>query len=333
MHFDIFDPITLRRVGYVPTWHSARWEDTYNTMGEFTLEVLDTDDNRALLQLGCWVRKSDADSLMRICSRSNANQGGYLVVSGFSAAWILSKRASTAIVKGENAEAAMRRLVQQMQPWPNLYLGPAVGFDTIFDSQISGDTVFNYCATIGAACDLGFKIVLAQDSGGAYLRFDVYRPAQDKNRVYSRAFGNLIAPTWTFADNASANVAIVQGAGEGASRATVTVGLTDSTGADRREIYVDARDLQPDEGETNASPAYLARLAARGAKKLLDALPIGDVDFSIDDDSLQPGDVVRVILPDLGYTATARIASVITQSQEGGETRSVRVSAPVWEAL
>ena len=62
---------------------------------------------------------------------------------------------------------------------------------------------------------------------------------------------------WAFGDGDYANVAVVQGAGEGENRATVTVGLTDATGADRRELYVDARDVQPDEekGETNKSEA------------------------------------------------------------------------------
>ena len=62
-------------------------------------------------------------------------------------------------------------------------------------------------------------------------------------------------------------MAVVQGAGEGANRATVTVGLTDATGADRRELYVDARDVQPDEekGETTTSTEPTCeRLMARG---------------------------------------------------------------------
>ena len=101
----------------------------------------------------------------------------------------------------------------------------------------------------------------------------------------------------------------MQGAGEGESRATVTVGLTDATGADRRELYVDARDVQPDEekGETSRSEAYLERLMARGTTKLLEQLRTGSIELTIDAEGLSPGDVAFCTIPELGYKATVRV--------------------------
>ena len=61
----------------------------------------------------------------------------------------------------------------------------------------------------------------------------------------------------------------VQGAGEGDERATVWVGDVNATGSDRREMYVDARDVQPEDGETSTSQSYLEKLADRGGEKLL----------------------------------------------------------------
>ena len=129
-------------------------------------------------------------------------------------------------------------------------------------------------------------------------------------------------------------MAVVQGAGEGANRATVTVGLTDAAGADRRELYVDARDVQPDEekGETNTSPDYLQRLMDRGTNKLLEQLRTGSIEVSLDAD-LSPGDVAICTLPELGYKATVRVADVITQSQSDGTTRTLRLGTPVWHRL
>ena len=144
--------------------------------------------------------------------------------------------------------------------------------------------------------------------------------------------GQPLNAGWSFSDTDYANVALVQGAGEGNERATVWVGDVDSTGADRREMYIDARDIQPDEdkGETNTSQSYLEKLADRGGEKLLAQLRTGSIEFDVDDDSLQVGDVLSVSLPQLGYTAMVRVADIITQSQEDGTTRTIRLGTPTW---
>lgn len=292
MTLDVLDATTLARLGRIEVWVSLYWDEPYNTLTESKLEVRPTQENLELLREGRWLKRSDSNVPMRICHRSNENQDANLVCTLFPATWIFSKRVSTETVKDENAEQAMRRLVAAMQPWPRLELGELVGFDTRYTAQTSGGSVLNYLTTIGAACDLGFRIVLSGKNADKKLRFEVYRPTADPNNRFSTKWGNLQGASWAFGDNDYANVAIVQGAGEGENRATVTVGLTDAAGADRRELYVDARDVQPDEekGETNQSADYLQRLMDRGTNKLLDQLRTGSIEISLDAD-LAPGDV------------------------------------------
>ena len=164
------------------------------------------------------------------------------------------------------------------------------------------------------------------------LLFECFRPTFDPNRRYSPQWGNLLNAGWSFADTDYANVALVQGAGDGDARATVWVGDVDSTGSDRREMYIDARDIQPDEDnkETTTSQTYLQKLADRGGEKLLSQLRTGSIEFSVEDDSLQVGDVLRVSLPQLGYTAMVRVADIITESQDSGTTRTLRLGTPTW---
>lgn len=335
MTLDVLDELTLARLGRVEVWVSLYWDEPYNTEGEFTLEVRPTEENLALLREGRWLRRSDSDVPMRICHRSNENADSNLVITGFPGTWILTKRVSTTIVKNENAEVAMRRLVSDMAPWPRLRLGPLHGFDAKYEQQTSGGSVFGYCATLGAACDLGFRITVQGKNTDKYLQFEVYRPTADPNNRFSTKWGNLQQAAWAFGDSDYANVAIVQGAGEGENRATVTVGLTEATGADRRELYVDARDVQPDEekGETTKSQAYLERLMARGTNKLLEQLRTGSIELTIDAEGLSPGDVAYCTIPELGYKATVRVADVITQSQSDSTTRTVRLGTPVWRKL
>lgn len=334
MTIDVLDELTLARIGQIEVWVSLYWDEPYNTLTESKLEVRPTAENLELLREGRWLKRSDSSVPMRICHRSNENEDANLVCTLFPATWIFSKRVSTATVKNENAEAAMRRLVTAMEPWPKLELGELVGFDTIFTTQTSGGSLLEYFTTLGAACDLGFRVVLSGKNADKKFLFEVYRPTADPNNRFSSKWGNLTGASWAFGDNDYANVAIVQGAGEGENRATVTVGLTDATGADRRELYVDARDLQPDEenGETNTSAEYLQRLMARGTNKLMDQLRTGSIEITLDAD-LAPGDVAFCTIPELGYKATVRVADVILQSQADTTSRTLRLGTPVWRKL
>ena len=190
--------------------------------------------------------------------------------------------------------------------------------------------MFDYCKTIGQACDLGFRIVLDGKGSKKKLLFECFRPTFDPNRRYSPRWGNLLNAGWSFADTDYANIALVQGAGEGDERATVWVGDVNATGSDRREMYVDARDVQPEDGETSTSQSYLAKLADRGGEKLLAQLRTGSIEFDVDDDTLQVGDVLSASLPQLGYTAMVRVADIITQSEDSGTTRTIRLGTPTW---
>ena len=334
MRLDVLEADTLVRVGWVDVWVSLYWDSPYYSEGGFTLEVRPTDENLQLLTEGRWLVRSDENPRipMRICSRANQNEDANLVVSGYPATWLLTKRVSAVSINNQPAEAAMRSLVSAAKPWPRLELGTEYGFDTTFEKQTSGGTVFDYCQTIGQACDLGFRVILDGKGAEKKLLFECFRPTYDPNNRYSPKWGNLLNAGWSFSDTSYANVALVQGAGEGSSRATVWVGDTERTGFARREMYVDARDIQPDEekGETTASQSYLDKLADRGGQKLLAQLRTGSIEFDVDDDTLAVGDVLRVSLPQLDYTAMVRVADIITESQSSGTTRTIRLGTPSW---
>ena len=68
---------------------------------------------------------------------------------------------------------------------------------------------------------------------------------------------------------------------------------------------MDARDIQPEDGETVKSDSYLKKLADRGASKLLEQLRTGSIEMTLDADGLEPGDVCFCSLPELGYKATS----------------------------
>ena len=335
MTFVILDETTLARLGNIDVWVSVYWDEPYNTEGSFSLEVRPTPENLALLREGRWVVRTDAAVKipMRICHRSNENEDANLVVTGYPATWIYTKRVSTSAVKNEAAEAAMLALAKAAAPWPKLEVAEPKGFDTKFKNQTSGAALFDYFKTVGAACDLGFRVILSGKNSTKNLVFEVFRPTADPNNRFSTKWGSLREASWAFGDGSYANVALVLGAGEGSSRAMVWVGDTDAAGAERREMIIDARDVQPEDSETNTSASYLKRLADRGASKLLEQLRTGSIEMTLDADGLEPGDVCFCSLPDLGYKATVRVADIIIQSQTDGTTRTARLGTPVWHKI
>ena len=209
----------------------------------------------------------------------------------------------------------------------------AEGFDTTFEQQTSGATLFDYFKTVGSACDLGFRVILMgkNSAKNSCSRSGGLLPTP--TTAFRPGGGSLREASWAFGDGSYANVALVLGAGEGSSRAMVWVGDTDAAGAERREMIIDARDVQPEDSETNTSASYLKRLADRGASKLLEQLRTGSIEMTLDADGLEPGDVCFCSLPDLGYKATVRVADIIIQSQTDGTTRTARLGTPVWHKI
>ena len=103
------------------------------------------------------------------------------------------------------------------------------------------------------------------------------------------------------------------------------VDMTD--GKDRRELVVDAKDLQMDDGETMEN--YLKRLESRGIEKLLEHqnvfscsfIPNGK-DFGVRYDL---GDVLTVHLGEYGLKLKARVAKFTQKSQKNKTETTVEV--------
>lgn len=330
---DVLDSETLVRVGWVESFVSLLWVDAYYTMGSMTLEVQATDENLALLTEGRWVRRSGSDVPMRICARrssTSSTSGETLVCTGAPANWILSKRVQQSALAAGNAETLMRQLAALATDWPRpdcprFELGEAVGFDTTYENDLSCGSAFDLLSTVGQSCDLGFRVRLDGKNASKRLLFEVYRPTQNPNNRFAEAYGNLSDVTWAFGDSDYANVAFVEGA-----EATVLCGDTDATGADRRELYVDATSEKPESDETAESYTYLSRLMDTGYEKLLAKRRTGTIDFTLSDDSLAVGDVITASLPRLGYKATARVVEIELKSQLGETTRTARIGTPIW---
>lgn len=317
---DVFD-INMERIGALQTWISMVWREEYNGAGKFQVEVQRTDAGVRLLQRWHYCGLRGRDTVMVIQSVQVTDDR--IIANGATALWILSKRISTEVVKDTNAELAMRSLVGGMSPWPCIELGETAWLEDKYPNQASDDTVLEYLKKIGTAVDMGFRI----RRDGKRLLFECYKPTLNANARYSDQYGNIAEPSYTVSDIDTANVAVVAGAGEGEARITVTAGATDAEGADRLETYLDARNYQLGENETEDE--YRERLKRHGEQQLVKLARIETVKFDVHDDRAKLGDLIQVELSAVNLRIRVRVTSEEIVSQRNQTKRSIGVGTPV----
>lgn len=324
--FNIYDK-SLNRIGTIETWVSLLWQEGYNTVGTFVIECQQTKEVAKLLKVGNYIGRGDFKTLCFI--RSVEIRNHLIVANGHPAVNILGERVSTTVINNQNAEEAMRSLVANMSPWECVEVGNLAGITEKFERQISDKTILQYCEEISAEIDAGFEFRF--DKANKKLLFEIYKPVKNENLVFATKFGNLAEITYSETDNQFKNIAVVAGAGEGDARITVTVGNLAATGVERREMYVDARNIQPEEGETEE--AYRIRLENEGLERLAAQIKIENLSAKINSDDFGKryflGDVVTCILDDLGVKLDTRIIGFSYISQNNQTVTELEFGKPI----
>jgi ribosomal 50S subunit-recycling heat shock protein len=123
-------------------------------------------------------------------------------------------------------------------------------------------------------------------------------------------------------------VAIVAGAGEGSKRVTVTAMIGNPTGTERRELYVDARNEQPEEGET--TNAYKQKLTQIGLQRLAETLKVETLNFLVkESDDVKLGDIINVSLDEFDISLQARVVEEQILNQNNTTVRTISVGTPI----
>lgn len=322
MECNIYD-LELNRIGVLSTWVSMVWEERYNTDGSFQIEVQQTEEAAKLLKEDRYAGIKESSTLMII--KAVRISDGKIIASGYPALWVLSDRVSTAVVSNENVESALRSLVSAMDPWPRLELGESAGLTDVFTAEKSDASLLEYCQVIAQAVDIGVR--LRHDKKSKKLLFECYKPYVNANARYSTAYGNMGNLEYSSSTASLKNVAIVAGAGEGDARITVQAGATSTTGAERREMYVDARNEQPKDGESDEY--YRARLVRYGEEKLVGQVRIENFSFVLDDERASLGDIVTCNVPEIGVKLQVRITGIRRTSQNNGTSVEASVGTPI----
>lgn len=339
--FEVNDT-TFDSIGEVNQYESLIWPDKFNGYASFELWAPITEENSEYFKKGniLWCGGDNAAVIEIVKSEIDENGTKTYNVKGRTLEMLLTTRIiwGTYNAVNKDTSTAMYEIVNQNcvnpsnanRKIPYLKLAEDLKFGGKITYQKTGGEVYDSLSTIASTYDLGFSVLFRPKT--KELIFEVLEGVdrtveQSVNDPveFSTELEDLLSSSYYTNDQDIKNVAFVQGEGSGSSRKSVTSGEANSKGFGRRELYVDARDLQSasvDENgeEQNLSPTeYTQVLTQRGNDKLSECKTtetfeaqirvFGDVQYEFGKD-YQKGDKVTVRDRQLNVVVSARITEV-----------------------
>lgn len=336
-------------LGDISQYTSLIWPDAYNGYASFEMWAPITEDNAALLKRGnlIWCGGENA-AIIEVVKAIVDDKGTktYDIKGRTLEKFLLERCIWGGYTNSGFTSSIMYDLVDKCAinptnpnrkiPWLVNATDARVG-DRITQYQKTGGSLYDALYTLADSSDIGFSVLF--DPRNTRMVFEV-RKGLDRTQgnlegnepvVFSTQLEDILSSEYYANMQDQRNVALVQGEDTGSARKSVIVGENQASGFNRKELYVDARDLQSevyneDGTSTHLTPdEYNATLSQRGREKLAECVLIetfeaqirqfGDVQYVFGEDYVK-GDKVTVIDEQLGITVSARITSVEEQFDE-----------------
>ena len=309
-------------------FNSLIWTKRYYTAGDFELYTPATAEITSILAACPYISRDDDDGVMiveNIKITTDVENGNFYTISGRSLESILSRRIVSGsdthqfTIETDDAAEVVYQLVKinigenaaENRAVENFVVDETFTYPADIKMQITGknlaDAVSDICQTYG----FGYRVTL--DDGD--IVFALYEGVAT-DVTFSAEFDNLINSDYEYNGENLKNVAYIAGEGEGTARKWTDVNGSTYSGIDRRELFVDARDISSNGGEISESD-YYDMLATRGAEKLAERQIVKAFSGNIEPQTTYQykkdynlGDIVSV---DNGYgvTAAPRIIEII----------------------
>lgn len=335
MEFYILDS-DRQLIAVVDYFISAIWTPRYDDVGDFELQLPPSIEVFKTMKEGNYVTRLDDDMvgvIERVVLVTDEESGNYILVSGRDAKSLLDRRIvwQQTTLSG-TIENCLRRLVLEnvtnptdpSRAIPNFGFTGMRGFTWTMSMQVTGDNLLEVITKICKTYGYGFSVKLMYDT----FVFDVYKGvdrslSQDTTPhvEFSPDFDNVITSEYTKDESLFKNVALIAGEGEGTDRKTAVTGS--ASGLNRRELYVDARDISTNDGAID-DETYAALLKERGDEKLSEWVRTTEFSGQIEPSTNYTykvdyflGDIVQ-ITNEYGISATCRITEVIECEDETG---------------
>jgi Siphovirus ReqiPepy6 Gp37-like protein len=229
---------------------------------------------------------------------------------------------------------------------PNLIVGRLKGFTTSTDEAVSNKYLDESLWEICIKFDVAYEIIM--DHSVKKFLFEVYQGADltteqtiNEPVIFSKEFDNVLSQNYVDDKSDYRNVCIIAGEGEGTARTYLVVNDT-VTGLDRREMFVDARDLQSEnEDETMISQAeYEAMLTERAKTKLAENERVRTFETEVDYNSqflygtdYACGDKVTIRNDEIGVVMHTRIVTATEKYNKNGFELNIEFGSNVPKLL
>lgn len=331
-------------VAVFDTFESVLWIERYDEYSEFEIYTPTTVDALLYLQIGYYLQRKDSEKVMiieNIKVETDVEAGSHMTVTGRSLESILDRRIvwEQTIFSNKRPEIIMTDMVTQAfvtsgdeRKVQNLQVD-IPSSDLTGNSitiQYTGDNVYESIRDLAQVYGLGYRVTLSQDNKFHFSPFKGIRRTFDQSEtpyvIFSPKYDNLTNSSYTEDNSEQKTIALVAGEGEGLERTQITVSVSSATGLERRELYVDARDLSSQNGEETLTPEQYAKvLADRGVEYLSEYQYETHFEGGVDPLSMFKygedyfiGDIVQ-IQNEYGLEATVRVSEVIRSSSVNGE--------------
>lgn len=319
MNLNLYDE-NLNRIAIIGGQYvSCLWSEGYNTVENFALELIETDEYKKKIAVDCYVGRDDRKTLMVI--KTVQISDGKIVASGKQAARVLGDVSFVGTIpSGNYIDTAIINAYNNSEKYKNLEFENG-SLSVKYPHQISNKSFLDLCEIMCQSEDVGFKTTRKDKT----ISFEFYQPKENENLVFSEKFGNLVVDSISISNENYKNYAIVLGQGDGENRVRIDVDFTN--GEMRRDLIIDARDIQMEEGESIDN--YRSRLFSRGVENLIEhtqtfscAFTPYSSDFGTKYDL---GDIITIYLTDYRITLKSRVAKFTQKSQNNKTITTIEV--------
>lgn len=319
----------LYRIGQIENQTSLIWTRKFFEAGNFEIHAPITPKNLSLFVAGNIVSIKGAKEagVIESIEKEESDIKNEITVKGRFLSSYCDRRIIRGTVNYENAkiEVVMRELLTRCVHIPLVELGELHGFDPRISFQATYRNLQTVLTKIAKFGLIGYRFT--PDFDEHKIIFDTMQGtdhsfAQSTNNrvVFSEDYNNLSNAIYKYNDQALKTLAIVGGQGEGAARVVVEVG--GGSGLDLREIFVDARDLSP---EDLTAAQYREVLRQRGIDELnaniraesLECETAPSINFTYKKD-YDLGDIVTVKKKSWGLYMNQRITEIQEVYEYGG---------------
>ena len=336
------DNNTFENIGEVNQCSSLIWPDKFNGYANFELWAPITDENSEYFKKGniLWCGGDNAAVIEIVKSTIDDKGTKTFNVKGRTLEMLLTTRIIWGTYNASNkyASTIMYEIVNQNCVNPTNTSRKIPYLECAEDKQLggkmsiqkTGGEVYDVLTTIASNKDLGFNVLFRPKE--KKLIFEVVAGVDrtiEQNEVdpveFSTDLEDILSSSYYTNNQDEKSVAFIQGEGVGTSRISQISGNNELEGFNRKELYVDARDIQSeftneDGTTTTLTPEeYDAALVNRGNDKLAECKTtetfeaqirvFGDVQYEFGVD-YNKGDKVTVRDKQLGVVVSARITEV-----------------------